>query len=187
MSQIFDAGSIVFHAACNEAVEAAMRPLRQRVLNRLAHRCRADSQVSKLFSDTWGQAENDIPNSPESSGREKVVGRRFIDLIASDPRWKTVVLSAVVQERRWSDLWSRGYEAFSDRLLSLLEKLNSPDHTAARLTTGALTSIAAFMLAAWLPVKVSGKPNLYEQVLRPLLKPFQVTTMIPRPQDKNGW
>ncbi len=179
MPNFSDSNSIIFQAACDEAVEASMRPVRQRVVNRLADRCRSDVQVSRLFSITWDEAENDVPNLSEAPLREKLIGNKFINLIAVDPRWKTLVLNAIVQERRWSDLWSRGYGLFSDRLLSFFEKLNSPYHPATRLTTGALTSLAAILLAVWIPPKVARKPDFYDIVLRPILKPFQGKYEVP--------
>jgi hypothetical protein len=179
MSDLIDPGSIVFQAACNESVEPSMRPIRQRVVNRLADRCRSDVQVSRLFSVTWDEAENDVPNLSEVPLREKLVANKFINLIAVDPRWKTLVLNAIIQERRWSDLWSRGYGLFSDRLLSFFEKLNSPNHPATRLTIGALTSLAAVLLAVWIPPKVARNPDFYDIVLRPILKPFQSNYEVP--------
>jgi hypothetical protein len=179
MSNPPDPGSIIFQAACNEAVEASMRPIRHHVLNRLANRCNDDSQLSKLLSDTWDQAQNEIPNLPLSSWRDKLIGNKFVNLIANDPQWKTAVLTAVVQERRWSDLWSRGYELFSERVFSLVEKLNSPNHPTARITTGALTSFAAVLLAIWIPPKITRNPDFYEETLRPLLKPFQSKYEVP--------
>jgi hypothetical protein len=145
MPETFDLSSMAFHAACNQAVDASIRPIRRRVLRRLAERFRFDGRLLRLLSDTQSQADNEIPAHPVVSWRGKLVENRFIELIASDPQWKTIVLDAVVQERRWSDIWSRGYEIFLDRLVSLLEKLISPDHPTARLTTRTLTSGAAIL------------------------------------------
>jgi hypothetical protein len=177
ITELADPVSVVFQAACNEAVEASMRPIRPRVLDRLADRCRNDSQVSTLLTATWDDAENSVPNLAKAPLRENLVGNKFIELIARDPRWKTVVLNAIVQERRWSDLWSRGHRLFSDRLLSFFEKLISPNHPVARLTTGALASVTAVLLALWIPPKA--KSDVYDIVLQPVLKPFQSMYAVP--------
>src|SRR5215813_684974 len=175
MPNYSDLNSIVFQAACNEAVETKVRPVRPRVLKRLAHKCKNDPQVAQLFSDTWVQADNDL-GLPQPPWRERFVEKKFVETIANDPRWKMVVLNAVVQERKWSDLWSRGYEVFADRVWSLFEKLISPEHLAARLSVGAGANLLAVLLTAKIQI---GSTNLYEALLRPVLKPFQSKYVIP--------
>src|SRR6266404_530443 len=181
--------SIVFQAACSEAIDASMRPIRHRVIYRLARRFhvhdadkynpKVASELNELFAATWGQARDEMASPPSIPVSERLVESRFVELIARDPQWRTLVLEEVVQERRWSDLWSRGYEFFFDRLRSLFEKLVSPHHPAARRTTGALTSFAAVLLAIWAPTKIPGNSRFYENTLQPLLKPFQSKYEIP--------
>jgi len=187
MCHLFDTRPNAFQAACNVAVESSMRPIKKRVLNRLKRLCVDDMHASKLPCQAWEQAESEVLKQPELPWRERLVQNRFVELLGNDPQWKNLVLSAVIQERRWSDLWTHGYEMFSDRLLSLLEKLVSPHHPAARVTTGALTSIVAVLAAAWIPHAI-GTPDLYEKMFRPLLGPLQTTYVVPidlKPQADN--
>lgn len=167
-----------FEAACNAAVESSMRPVKKRVLNRLKRLCVDDSHVSKLLCQAWGQTDSEVSKQPELPWRDRLVENRLVELLANDPQWKDLLLNAVIQERRWSDLWTHGYEMFSDRLLSFLEKLVSPHHPAARLTTGLVTSIVAILAAAWVPHAI-GTPDLYQKMLGPLLKPLQITYVVP--------
>jgi hypothetical protein len=162
--------SIVFEAACNQAVDSSLRPIRRRVINRLRDRLRSDPEVASLFAAVWTitQTQADEPPTPAA-----LMESRFVELIASDPQWKTQVLDAVVEERRWSDLWSKVQTPFFDRVASLLEKLTSPDHPVAKRTTAALASFAAALLTIWLPVGITGRPDIYEKLLGPLAKIFQ--------------
>ena len=160
MPELLDTCSIVFQAACNEAVDSSLRPIRQRVLNKLADLCRSDVQVSRLVATTWGDAESGVSIAAQTPLNENIVEDKFIELIARNPRWRTVVLNAIVQERRWSDLWSRGHRVFSDRLLSFFEKLISPNHPVTMLTAGVLASAVAVLLAAKHVVSVDLKPRV---------------------------
>ncbi len=180
--------SIVFQAACSEAIDASMRPIRHRVIYRLARRFhvhdadkynpKVASELNELFAATWGQARDEMASPPSIPVSERLVESRFVELIARDPQWRTLVLEEVVQERRWSDLWSRGYEFFFDRLRSLFEKLVSPHHPAARRTTGALTSFAAVLLAqgdAVFHLKVIADDKDLIASIKPIVKPDQLS------------
>lgn len=184
--------SITFHAACNEAVDASMRPIRQRVIRRLAEQVRCDraeeliwslsnepavesshrfSELQELFGTEWNQANNVTPPPPAPH-----VEARFVQLIGKNPQWRALVLESVVQERRWSDILTGGFQFPLDRLSSFFEKLMSPQHPVARGTTSALASVGTALLAIWLPA--AWNPDVYDKILHPVLKPFQNTTEV---------
>jgi hypothetical protein len=189
---IFDEASISFRAACNEAVDQSMRPIRSRVIWRLARRFHSDDtdkhlptksiELQKLFAAISEQAKNELsaslPPWPDVEQREKIAESRFIQLIGTNPLWRMLVLDAVVQERRWSDLWKRSFQFAYDRFVSLLQKLMSPQHPVARGTTSVLAIIVTTALPILLVPRIVKNKNLYADLFDPVRRVFETKSTV---------
>ncbi len=172
-----DPESIFFHAACNEAVDSSLRPIRQTVINRLADRFLDDatnehistkaSELSDLFAAARAQAEKELGIHSQSA----LLQSRIVELVGKDPLWRTLVLDLVAQQKRWNDVWSRRYKFISDRFKSFLEKATSPDHPIAKAASTALATFTTILLAIAVPQKID--PNFYPNLIKPFVVEVQ--------------
>src|SRR5216683_881771 len=103
-----------FRAACNQAIESSVRPIKRRVIRQIVD----SSDARRLFQRTW-----------ETAGPE-----HFFQALSKDPSWHTVVNEELHDERAWSDL--RDWEWFKKQsfewIKSFLQKLVHRDHPVSR-------------------------------------------------------
>ncbi len=141
--------SIAFRAACNEAVNDVTRPIKRRVMARIA----ASNDGGAIIHAAWEK----ICNESSAAGSTDCVSK-LTQALLQDPAWRTLVLEEVQRERQWSDLIHGRFKAVWDRLFSILEKLGDHGHPVARGATGVLVAL----LALWVPYTIDpeGVKNL---------------------------
>jgi hypothetical protein len=117
---------LAFRAACNSALDPSRRPVKRRVIERLSN----SSEARDLFERLWQSTTNSVPGS-----RSEI----FFKLLAGDILWQTKVAEEVARENSWKDLSNIKFfkDKFRDWVSSLLEKLGSKEHPAARALTAA--------------------------------------------------
>lgn len=98
-----------FRAACNAAVAESKRPLRRRVMERLA-----------ASPDTHGLISGLLPRVSLAPG-----GGLF-ELLAKEPQWQTLVAETAADTLEWNDLAERGV-AFGERLHAVWRKFSQGD------------------------------------------------------------
>jgi hypothetical protein len=140
--------SLAFRAACNEAVNEATRPIKRRVMARIA----ASNDARAIIYTTWRQIDHD------NAGRPTDCFSKVTQALIQDPGWRTLVLEEVQSERQWRDLIHGNFKAVWDRLSSILEKLRDHEHPVARGATGVLVAL----LTLWVPYTIDpdGVKNL---------------------------
>lgn len=126
---LLNADNLWFRAACHGAVDDSLRPVKARVIRRLA----ADPESSSI-SQTVAAATGPTPE-------------QFSSALVADPRWRTIVAESVARERRWTDLWRRRDE-FKDAwdwTRAALEKIAGSGlpigRTAALVASGTLSYV----------------------------------------------
>ncbi len=130
----YSVNDLAFRAACNAAVPESKRPLRRRVMQRLA----ASPHTQALAIDLLPRV------SPEP-------GHGLYDLLAADPRWQTLVAETVADTLGWDDLANRGI-SLGQRLLTILRKFFEGDaQHGARIVVAGLGLLGSF----WLSIRIA--------------------------------
>lgn len=143
--------TLEFRAACNEAVNEAYRPVKRRVLARIA----ASQDGQRIIYAAW-------LNNQRVSATQGDSAARVSQTLVQDPGWRTLVREEVERERYWGDLIHGRFKAVWDRLSSLLEKLRDHQHPVARGTTSAILAV----LALWIPYKID--PTAVKDLTQPI-------------------
>jgi hypothetical protein len=146
-----------FRAACNDVVESGARPVKRRVVRRLAESAEARAIWDGL-----------VAASPVET-----VGPLF-QALTGDTRWKTLVIEHVDAERRWADVRQGAFKDAWDRVRSAVEKAcGEGGHAIARSSAlGLAGGMSLFMSYRW-----AGSPTL-ELPIKPTLS--QVTVQMPK-------
>jgi hypothetical protein len=170
--------SPVFRAACNEAVEPSMRPVRGRALCRLAglfpqayhEGSPVQKELWKMFNDLWQRALGDTPR-----GAREV---SFARLLSEDMRWKNTVLDVVVRERSWIGLLN----LLPPVVAGIFEKLRLPEHSVARRTVSGLVGLSLAISALQLPLIKHWVQGAVSVVFQPIqVQPVEVRLKAPEP------
>lgn len=116
---------LAFRAACNAAVVEGKRPVRRRVMARLAQM----PETHDILRDLQLHA------SP-------LPGQSAFDLLGKDERWKTLVAETLADRLDWSDFARRGI-AFGERVGTIWRKITGgADQQVARIVVATLTSVS---------------------------------------------
>jgi hypothetical protein len=119
---------LAFRAACNAATPESKHPLRRRVIARLA----VAPETRALLTELQLRASSEP-------------GRGVLDLLAVDPRWKTLVAETTADTLGWDDLAKKG-GSWGQRLVTVCRKfLEGDDQHLARVAVG-VTGLAGAVL-----------------------------------------
>jgi hypothetical protein len=144
MSSGFDAFhsavDVRFRAACNEAVGADKRPLKSRVLRRLAE----GEEPKTVWRDVAGRPKHHDAATAGSIPDSAQLDAFFADL-AADTRWRLLVVEHCDAERRWSELWTQRFQRIKEWFLALIEKAKDPELP---MPKGATAAMATFTVGA---------------------------------------
>jgi hypothetical protein len=115
---------LVFRAACNAALPAESRPIKQRVIERIAR----SSEVHKILESMWQDLQ---------AAGGPITESRVVAELTRNPLWNTLVSEYVEQEKSWKDLRNRDYRSgLLEWVWSLCEKMVDPEaHPVARSVT----------------------------------------------------
>jgi hypothetical protein len=125
----FTAQSLEFRAAANASVPPEKRPIRSRVLSRLRDSADFTRSFVPLLKDCM-----------KAGLEDEAILAAFSTALAADPRFQTLVLEAIEQDRKWGDLFQKGFHSWLDRIHSVVEKLFDTSHPVSRLTASVLLS-----------------------------------------------
>ncbi len=144
-----------FRAACNAVVEPSLRPVRIRVAERLSK----SKEAKELFGKHWGGDEG--------------VDAFWVSL-TKDECWRTLVIEAIEQNRRWSNLLKVKPSEWGS---SLLEKLRDKGHPGARAATATLATFSTLWAAhAVAPNAITLPVSLAASDRKPLTLPIKLSS-----------
>ena len=122
---------LAFRAACNTAAAESKRPLRRRVIERLA-----------ASPDTQALIANLQPLVAAIPGGD------LFEVLANDARWKTLVAETVADTLGWDDLMTRG-RSWGEYAATIWRKFSAgDDQHVARLVLMVIASWGAYEVAA---------------------------------------
>jgi hypothetical protein len=155
--QFCSAQQLAFRAACNDAAPAPSRPVKLRVIERLANL--SDAQV--VFEQAWNDAMSQMPTASSATP-----DREFYVQLTRNPMWGTLVTEQIVAEAKWRDLVGKdGLRTFYDRGAALFEKFTSKkEHPA----TAAVTKIVIAMSGLW------GVNTVFPEQFKELTLPIRI-------------
>jgi hypothetical protein len=125
---------LAFRAACNEGAPPASRPVKPRVIDRIAH----GPDAHDVFQQAWDQATSRGLETPTD------INRLFYESVVKNPMWATLVAEQIAAEVKWKDLFaSDGLQSLYDRGSALFEKFtNRKEHPAAATATRVVVAIS---------------------------------------------
>jgi hypothetical protein len=136
LTPVLSVHDLAFRAACNAAAAESKRPLRRRVMQRLA----ASPDTQALIADL----------QPLVSA---VPGGNLLELLASDTRWKTLVAETVADTLGWDDLMTRG-ASWGEYLSTIWRKLMAgDDQQVARIVLAVIASWGVYRIADNAPIE----------------------------------
>ena len=146
--QQYSVNNLAFRAACNAAAAESKRPLRRRVIERLAALPDTRALISELQL-----RKSDAPGG-------------LFDRLANDPCWKTLVAETTADALGWDDLASQG-ASWGQRVATIWRKfMEGDDQHVARIVTATVVSIGA----VW-----SGNQITDGELLRDVVLPIRAT------------
>lgn len=160
--QQYSLNDLAFRAVCNAAAPEGKRPVRRRVIARLA----AAPETSALMAEL----------RPRASAEP---GRGLFDLLANEPRWKTLVDETIADTLGWDDLAKKG-GSWGQRLMTICRKfIEGDDQHLARIVVGVTGLASAVLLSIRIadgsltlgPVDVKLKVSTYGGAIPVSLQP----------------
>lgn len=129
------AEDLAFRAACNAVVAENKRPLRRRIIERLA----ALAETSRLMAELEVEAS--------------IRGGNVFDQLMKEPRWQTLVAETVANTRDWGALPANGW--WEKLLAKLPDVFASGDKPATRLVVAAVASVSVGGVGGWGGYKIA--------------------------------
>jgi hypothetical protein len=149
-ASLCNVNELAFRTACNAAVAASSRPIKRRVIHRLAE----SAEAQRVFSFVWMSAEK----------KEPPIEPHFFEELTKSQLWSTLVVEAIAEERKWGDIFSPAeFSGNLDRLHAFWEKCFGKDASA--LTKVASTAAAG---AGSLAIATQFNPNVLHTITLPI-------------------
>jgi hypothetical protein len=158
-----------FRAAANASAEPADRPIKNRVLKRIY----SSDDFKHVFLSrflTSAAAALEIPaddgsavlrewKKPDAEGAARVnmLFTKFFAALPTDPRFSTLIIEAIAQEKRWDDAVHGKFKSFADRLKAFVEKFFDKDHPVSRTATSVLLTGASVLVTYNVALRISPK------------------------------
>lgn len=171
------ADSLEIRAAANASVPADKRPIRRRILERVvsSSEFRMLSALTLVLRAARECGKEDatssemlrlLADSEDRDGiRERVLGNFYADL-SQRSEFSTLLLEAIDREERWTDFVNGQFKSWTDRIRSVIEKLFSKEHPAARGVATLLLSGSSLLLCY--RVAVHFVPDLQQELSVPV-------------------
>jgi hypothetical protein len=158
--------SIEFRAAANSSVEPSKRPIRSRVLQRIAKSKIFEHIFVSVFIASVARslgldklsASEILKEFDQAAAKGKVdletVASTMIELLSRDMRFSTLVLEKVEEDKKWHDLIGGYFKSWKDRIGGFFEKISDKDHPISRTAVAALLSGASLVATYNVALKI---------------------------------